>query len=106
MPGLTDPSEVAEPVVNQPAVRVRVIVTGRVQGVWFRDGCREQARAVGVAGFARNCSDGSVEVQVEGPEAAVERVVAWCRVGPARARVDSVAVERVEPVGETGFRIR
>jgi acylphosphatase len=81
-------------------------VSGRVQGVWFRDGCREQARAAGVAGFARNCADGSVEVQVEGPQAAVDRVVAWCRVGPPRARVDTVELERVATVGEAGFRIR
>jgi len=83
-----------------------VIVTGRVQGVWFRDGCREQARAEGISGFARNRGDGSVEVELEGPEPAVERVIAWCRVGPGHARVDAVGIERVAPVGATGFRIR
>jgi acylphosphatase len=85
---------------------VRVIVTGRVQGVWFRDSCREQARREGVSGFARNRADGAVEVELEGPEPAVERVIAWCRVGPARARIDAVGVERITPVGEAGFRIR
>lgn len=94
MPGLID------------LIRVRLTVTGRVQGVWFRDGCRERARAEGLGGFARNCIDGTVEVELEGPKPAVERVVAWCRVGPARAQVDSVYVERIEPVGEPGFRIR
>jgi len=88
------------------AIRARVVVTGLVQGVWFRDSCREQARASGVRGFVRNRADGSVEAELEGPEAAVERVVAWCRVGPARARVDEVAVERIETVGEPGFRVR
>jgi acylphosphatase len=85
---------------------VRVIVSGWVQGVWFRDGCREQARAEHVNGFARNRADGSVEVELEGPEPAVERVVAWCRVGPARARVEQVEVERIDVVGDLSFRIR
>jgi acylphosphatase len=92
--------------IPQETTRLRVIVTGRVQGVWFRDRCREQARNEGVAGFARNRADGSVEVELEGPEPAVERVVAWCRVGPSRASVNAVAVERITPVGEPGFRIR
>ena len=85
---------------------MRVIVTGRVQGVWFRDRCREQARSEHVNGFARNRGDGAVEVELEGPEPAVDRVIAWCREGPPRARVDAVAVERISPVGEPGFRIR
>jgi acylphosphatase len=83
-----------------------VIVSGQVQGVWFRDGCREQARNEHVNGFARNRADGTVEVELEGTEPAVERMIAWCGVGPVRARVDSVAVERITPVGEPGFRIR
>jgi acylphosphatase len=88
------------------AIRVRVIVTGRVQGVWFRDGCQEAARALGVRGFVRNRADGSVEAEFEGPEAAVERVIAWCHTGTARARVDAVHTERIAPVGEPGFRVR
>jgi acylphosphatase len=54
----------------------------------------------------RNRADGSVEAECEGPEAAVERVIAWCRVGPPRAHIDRVTVERIEPVGEPGFRVR
>ena len=87
-------------------IRVRVVVTGLVQGVWFRDSCRDQARAAGVRGFVRNRADGSVEAELEGPEAAVEWVVAWCRVGPPRARVDAVDVARIETLGEPGFRVR
>jgi acylphosphatase len=83
-----------------------VIVKGRVQGVWFRDTCRDQARSEHVTGFACNLADGTVEVELEGTEPAVERMIAWCGVGPARARVDSVSVERIPPVGEPGFRIR
>ena len=85
---------------------MRVIVTGRVQGVWYRDSCRDHARSEGVSGFARNRADGSVEIELEGPEPAVERMIAWCKVGPPRARVDAVAVDRMSPVGEAGFRIR
>jgi acylphosphatase len=86
--------------------RVRVVVTGRVQGVWFRDSCRQQARAEGVAGWVRNRGDDAVEAEFEGPAAAVDRMVAWCRTGPPRARVDGVAVESVPPTGAPGFRIR
>ena len=86
--------------------RVRVVVTGRVQGVWFRDSCRTEARANGVAGWVRNRADGAVEAEFEGPPAAVERMVAWCHDGPPRARVDDVDVAGVEPVGARGFRVR
>lgn len=87
-------------------VRVRVLVSGRVQGVWFRESCRQEATAVGVGGWVRNLADGRVQAELEGPSAAVARVVAWCREGPPRARVDDVRTEMVEPVGERGFRVR
>jgi acylphosphatase len=86
--------------------RVHVFVSGRVQGVWFRESCGEQARAAGVGGWIRNLSDGRVEAVFEGPGAAVERVVAWCHDGPSRARVDRVEVADEAPVGEAGFRVR
>ena len=87
-------------------VRRRALVGGRVQGVWFRESCRDQAVAVGVAGWVRNLADGRVEVVLEGPPAAVEEVLAWCRRGPRRARVDRVDVVDEGPVGERGFRVR
>ena len=86
-------------------VRVRVVVRGRVQGVWFRDTCRERARAEGVGGFVRNRADGTVEAEFEGPAAAVDRMVAWCGDGPPRARVDGTAVEAVPTTGDTRFRV-
>ena len=86
-------------------VRVRVVVSGRVQGVFFRDSCREQARALGVGGWVRNRADGTVEGELEGPGAAVDRLVAWCRAGPPRARVDAVDVSSVEAVGDARFRV-
>ncbi|HEX5585932.1 MAG TPA: acylphosphatase [Acidimicrobiia bacterium] len=101
MPGLT-PGSPAEP----ERVRARVFVTGRVQGVWFRESCREQAVALGVGGWVRNRSDGRVEAVFEGPPAAVDRLVAWCAEGPSRARVDSVEERREAPTGEPGFHVR
>jgi acylphosphatase len=87
-------------------VRRRVSVAGRVQGVWFRESCRDQAQAAGVAGWVRNLGDGQVEVVLEGSPGAVDEVLAWCRRGPRRARVDRVDVVDEAPVGEQGFRVR
>jgi acylphosphatase len=87
-------------------IRVRVVVTGRVQGVWFRDACRDLANVAGVHGYVRNRADTAVEAEFEGPDAAVERMIAWCRTGPARARVDGVQVEHIATVGDRSFRIR
>ena len=77
-----------------------------VQGVWFRESCREQAIAVGVSGSVRNLADGRVEAVLEGPPAAVDRVVAWCRVGPRRAHVGAVEVVDELTVGESVLRVR
>jgi acylphosphatase len=87
-------------------VRVRVVVTGRVQGVFFRDSCREQARAEGVGGWVRNRGDGAVEAEFEGSRRALDRLIAWCRSGPARARVDSVDFTEIPAIGDRRFRIR
>ena len=87
-------------------IRRRLSVAGRVQGVWFRESCRDQALAARVAGWVRNLGDGRVEVVLEGPPAAVDEVVAWCRRGPRRARVDGIEVVDEAPVGEQGFRVR
>jgi acylphosphatase len=87
-------------------VRRRVSVAGRVQGVWFRESCRDQAQAAGVAGWVRNLADGQVEVVLEGSPGAVDEVLAWCRRGPRRARVDRVDFVDEAPVGEQGFRVR
>jgi acylphosphatase len=86
--------------------RVHVVVTGRVQGVWYRDSCRKMARAEGVGGWVRNRMDGAVEAEFEGPEPAIARMIAWCREGPRRARVEDVEVEVLQPTGERLFRVR
>lgn len=82
------------------------MVRGRVQGVFFRAGARDEARRLGLAGFARNLRDGTVEVEVEGDEAAVERMLEWLRAGPEHAVVAGVEVTEVPPAGDDGFEIR
>lgn len=86
-------------------IRRRVVVTGRVQGVFFRDSTRREARRRRVAGWVTNRPDGSVEAVFEGEPDAVEAVVAWTRRGPVRARVESHTVTQEEPAGEDGFRV-
>jgi acylphosphatase len=86
--------------------RRRVVVHGRVQGVWFRDSMRERAHAHGVGGWARNRADGAVEAVFEGPPDAVEGLVSFSRTGPPRADVERVEVTEEEPEGLTGFAIR
>jgi acylphosphatase len=87
-------------------VRKRVLVRGRVQGVFFRDSVRERARAHGVSGWVCNRSDGAVEAVLEGPPEAVDRVVRFCETGPSEARVEGTAVNEEEPDGVRGFEIR
>ena len=71
----------------------RILVTGRVQGVWFRGWTQQQAQALGLAGWVRNRKDGAVEIIAAGPEAAVTELIALCHQGPSSARVDEVAVD-------------
>ncbi|KDN88080.1 acylphosphatase [Kitasatospora cheerisanensis KCTC 2395] len=73
-------------------IRRRVLVSGTVQGVFFRDSCRRAAAEAGVAGWVRNLPDGRVEAVFEGDDAPVERMVAWMRRGPSRAEVEHVEV--------------
>jgi acylphosphatase len=85
--------------------RVRVLISGRVQGVWFRASAEEVARELGLAGFVRNLPDGRVEAAFEGNDADVDRAVAWCWEGPPHAHVDEVEMIREDPSGESGFRV-
>jgi acylphosphatase len=84
----------------------RVVVRGRVQGVFFRDATRRRARELGVAGWVCNRSDGAVEAWFEGPEEAVAAAVAFVREGPPRARVDAVEETAPAAEGHTGFEVR
>jgi acylphosphatase len=87
-------------------VRQRLRVHGRVQGVFFRDSTRERARREGVAGWARNCADGTVEVVLEGGPDAVARVAAFCEHGPRGAHVDRVESIDEQSEGLREFEIR
>ena len=71
-------------------IRVRLIIEGRVQGVWFRESTRKQAEHLGVHGWVRNRREGTVEVVAEGPEDSVRKLVDWCHHGPPSARVSRV----------------
>jgi acylphosphatase len=86
-------------------IRRRLTVTGRVQGVFFRDCTREHAQSAGVSGSVRNRDDGAVEVVLEGAPDAVERVIAFCRQGPRRADVREVEVVSEQPEGLTAFEV-
>jgi acylphosphatase len=86
--------------------RRRIVVDGRVQGVWFRASAEREAARLGVAGSAANRHDGSVELIAEGDADAVERFVTWARQGPPRAVVTSVQVSEEVPKGEHGFSVR
>jgi acylphosphatase len=87
-------------------VRRRVVVTGQVQGVFFRDSTRERARAHGVSGWVCNRSDGAVEAVLEGAAEAVERVLRFLETGPPRAQVERVDVSEESPEGLSGFQVR
>jgi acylphosphatase len=86
-------------------VRKRVIVHGRVQGVFFRDATRRLAELHGVAGSVRNTTDGTVEAVFEGLPDAVEKLVAFCEEGPRGAAVERVDVYEESPEGLCGFRV-
>ncbi len=84
----------------------RVVVSGDVQGVFFRDSARREADRLGVAGWVRNRPDGRVEAFFEGPPDAVARLVRWCDDGPRHATVDDVQVSEAPPEGHERFAIR
>ena len=83
-----------------------VRLTGRVQGVFFRAWAQEQARALGVTGWVRNCQDGRVEAHVEGDEQAVEQIIEKMRSGPPSAQVEDLRVWEVEAFDYDDFEVR
>ncbi len=87
-------------------VRYRVLISGRVQGVFFRDTCRRKAEEYGVAGWVRNLPDGRVEAVFEGLADNVRRLLDWAHHGPRMAVVQDVAVEPEPPEGLSAFRVR
>jgi len=93
--------------MTDAVLRVRIVVSGRVQGVGFRYATINEARRLALAGWARNAPDGSVEIVAEGAPDAVRALIAWCGQGPPSARVRNVVhseVERDQPLGGFGVR--
>lgn len=87
--------------------RAQVRVTGRVQGVFYRQSTVAMARGLGLSGWVRNLPDGSVQALLEGERQLVEQAVAWCRQGPPQASVEDVAVAWLDGPAEcAGFAIR
>ena len=83
---------------------LRLVIHGRVQGVFFRDTMRREAQKLAVTGWVRNCSDGTVEAVVQGKPAAVDAIVQWSHRGPQFARVERVEVEPDED-SYTSFKV-
>ena len=87
-------------------VRRRLLIEGRVQGVYYRASCKAEAVGAGVAGWVANRPDGRVEAVLEGGPEAVARVERWCRSGPPHARVTAVHGFDEAPAGAAGFTVR
>ena len=90
---------------EQGLLRLHLQIRGRVQGVWFREATRLEAERLGVAGWVRNCADGSVEAVLEGAPQAVRELEMWCHDGPRAARVVEVKSNAEPPAGEKRFRV-
>lgn len=90
--------------MNEPKLRaVRLRISGKVQGVWFRAWTVEEARALGLSGWVRNRKDGTVEVLAVGGADAIGHLISLCHDGPPAAAVDHVEVEAVRGITPTGF---
>jgi acylphosphatase len=86
--------------------RLRLVVSGRVQGVGYRWFVYETARRLGVTGWTRNCDDGTVEIEAEGGDTVLEELIAEIRTGNPMARVDGLKREQIAARGEKMFEIR
>lgn len=92
--------------MSQPGICRRYWVSGRVQGVYYRASAREQARRLGLTGWARNLPDGRVEAVARGTPAALDEFAQWLAQGPALAAVSGVATEAVEEETPAVFEVR
>ena len=82
---------------------VHVIISGRVQGVWYRAWTQKTAESLGLSGWVRNCSDGTVEAVFCGPDDKLALIIEKCRKGPMLARVDDIRQSPAEAPLEPGF---
>jgi acylphosphatase len=93
-----------ERVMSDTAVHLKV--QGRVQGVFFRANTQKVAKDLGVAGWVRNCDDGSVEIHAEGDRDQLDRLIEWCRRGPAMASVQNLDIDWTSAKGMRSFDVR
>jgi len=80
--------------------RVHLVITGRVQGVWFRANTQKKAKALDLTGWVKNLSDGRVEAVFEGEKENVNQIIGWCKKGPSFARVDDIQIQWETPTGD------
>lgn len=93
--------------MDKTAKRVRLWITGVVQGVYYRATARERAEKLGLTGWVRNLEDGSVMLEAQGPVDGIEALIVWCWEGPSGARVHDVEVSWIAlQAGDEGFRVR
>ena len=85
---------------------LKIRVFGKVHGVFYRASAKEKAGELGVYGWVKNESDGSVSILAEGEEVLVKRMLDWCKEGPSYSRVDRVEFEEVEPKNRSKFKIK
>ncbi len=85
---------------------INLKIKGKVQGVWYRKSTFDEAKRLGLKGFVRNESDGSVYAEAEGEEEVLDALIAWCKVGPRLARVSEVEVEEGPMEDFTAFEVR
>lgn len=86
--------------------RVHLVITGRVQGVWFRANTQKKAKTLDLKGWVKNLPDGRVEAVFEGEKEQIDRIIEWCKKGPSFARVDDVQIQWETPMGDfTTFTI-
>lgn len=83
----------------------KIRVEGRVQGVWFRQSTLEKAKELGLAGVVRNQPDGSVDIEAEGDEANLQKLLDWCEEGPEHAVVEDITYREGEPQSYRDFSI-
>lgn len=85
--------------------RISILVSGKVQGVFYRASTEKKAKEIGVMGFVRNEPNGNVYIEAQGTETQLEELIKWCKRGPERARVDEVMTEEISLKTEHDFRI-
>jgi len=86
---------------------VHVLISGRVQGVWFRASTKQKAEKLGITGWVRNTVDGNVEAIFEGEKDILDEMIEWCNQGPSLAKVKNVKIESIEKINNfVGFSIR